>query len=608
MKKNIIFGVLVILTILSLHVQLQASGYLKYIMFSGDDLANQTDELVLLGDTQVASDGIFLTNDVNQTSGLYVNDPIVLGDIDSEKGFSTFYDFSIYKNTDDFGEGIAFVFSNHPELGDGQTNLGVGGLVSSIAFDLDFFSQTNDFAAPHVGTEPIIDGFVTENAGGVGLNLSLINRYQNTLRGNKSFDIFVWIDYQASLREVKFYVSNTPNKPEAFQSHYISEDFTHFDTPFYAGVTSSSTSNVMDIKLNEMYVDDLYNASSLDVSYYDYETDNVSPTTPNIRSLRTSVGLNFVMSGSTDNISEIVTYEYSIDGLTWIDDASVAITEASILLMRSVDRAGNRSSIIRYDIIEVQLDRQDVGSVFTQLYYLGEDYIIPTGQRNDDYIVMSWTLESGMPIVNANELTESTTLYAQTQKHTYSITYEAGEGTQSGNPEVHSILDDDVLLLPAERSGYAFTGWFADGEKIEYLSSNILDNISLVAQYEPLILPLIIYGFNGDIQTLSLETEYRFGSFDAIEVPTGYEFVGFYTEPFGQGERITEGTQIMNAETFTVFPYIRKINTDTYTSTQLLMPTSHAHDSGKTIHVAWILLPLLLTSTYLTIKRRGYKK
>ena len=604
MYKKIIFSLLAIFTITFLGIQLQANGFVKYIMFAGEQLVDHTDQLVLLGDTSIKSDGIYLIDDVDQTSGLYLNDQIVLSDSGINRGFSLNYSFTVYKNSINFGEGLAFVFStNYPTLGEGGSSYGIGGINNTIAFDIDFFSQDNDFGSPHLGVNPIIDGFFQTTSTGVGLELELIDIYDNALKGNRVFDLFVWLDYNAQTRMMSIYVSKNLTKPTLPVQYFISEDFAQLDMPVYPGVTSSSTSNVMDIKVNSMFVDDRYNTSSLDSTYYDYQSDNIAPSVPEVNTIRSSNDLTFIFGNSVDDLSGVRGYEYSLNQIDWIQANSIRISQATDLYIRAFDNADNRSEILHFEIIAITFDTQEVGSVYTQYFYIGESYEIPIGQRSADYIITSWTLQNGSIVNDINELATSQTLLGVAQKHTYTITYDSGLGTQEGNPSVHSILDEDVPLLPAKRSGYAFTGWYANGELIEVLGPNILDNIHLVATYEPLSLIYVIYGFDNRIQTLTLESDSRIGSFRAIYLPQGYEFVGLYTEPFGQGERITETTRINDVETFNIFPYIRRITEETSTSTQLNVALFEETSNVTSHTFIYAFLPLIFIPFIILIKR-----
>ncbi len=604
MIKKIIYSTIAVLLIISFTIQVHANKPVLYIAFSGNNLVEQTEELLLLGDTVINENGLMLTQDVNQTSGVFFNEAISLNDAVQTKGYSLFYNFTVFKQSDSLGEGIGFVFTNEtPVLGDGGESLGFGNIDQSISFELDFITNGDDFSSPHYGTLPTYDGAYIFGNRGVGLNLDLESTYDRANMGRRAFDLYVWMDYIYEERAMKLYVSTTPSRPLQPFNVSIRTDLEQIDKPVYPGVTTSNTEHAMGLRLNEMYVSDYYMDNGINTSAYDYATDHTNPSAPNVTAVGIGGNLSFTVSGSSDTESGIRGYEYSYDLVTWTEGTLIRSEQAETIYFRSFDRALNRSDVVSYETFVLSFDTNDIGPSYQLVLYVGQDFELSVGARNATFIITSWQLENGTPITNASQLTESVTVYAQSQKHTYDITYDVGDGNQEGNPTTHSILDDPFTLLPARQSGYAFLGWFLNDDRVETLSAEIPENITLEAKYEPLTLEYVIYGHGNQFQTLTLTTQFRFGSFSTVRVPTGYEFVGFYTEPFGQGERMTAGTIIKDVETFQAFPYIRAIESETSSHSMLGVPSTLI-DNPQTFNPL-VFIPFFMLGVLIFIVRRG---
>ena len=73
MIKKIIYSTIAALLIISFTIQVHANNPVLHIAFSGNNLVEQTEELLLLGDTVINENGLMLTQDVNQTSGVFFN-------------------------------------------------------------------------------------------------------------------------------------------------------------------------------------------------------------------------------------------------------------------------------------------------------------------------------------------------------------------------------------------------------------------------------------------------------------------------------------------------------------------------------------------------------
>lgn len=606
MKKIILFAFSVLfISSFTLHIQ---ANSITYIMFALDDATSQSDNITLFGDAKIENDTLILSDDLNQTSAMYVNEPIVMDPSDDIVGFTAHYSFEVTKISDLLGEGIVLSFTNDsPTLGTGGNNYGFGGVDNSIGIEIDFYSSANDFAAPHVNPSPIVDGQVAQNSSGLSLDLALLSYYRDADMNRTAFKLYVWIDYFKSDNHFYFYVSADYFKPEEYSILNIDSSHEHFNSPVYAGVTTSTTTNAMGLALNGMYVQNEYVEGGLDPISNNYVGDIQAPTVPNVDINENAGGLFVAPNGSTDNVSGIKTYEYSYDLITWTEAVSFSVTEETMFHVRAVDYAGNNSDYVSFESFFVTFDYRELGNPSTSLFYIGYDLELTRGIYNDTYILRDWTLEDGTSISNIQELDSTTTLYAVNERHLFDVTY-TSDGSIPDNPLQYSTLETPITLLPSELSGYQFIGWYVDDTLFTSLNEQLSDDISLVALFEPLTLTMTIIDFSDSIIEYTLTTEGTFGSFTALQLPDGYEFLGLYTEPFGQGTRITQDTYIDNAETFKVYPYIRSVNQGETSSTGITLSILGTTISDQSSTLTWvpIILTFLITSLFLIIDvKRG---
>lgn len=138
----------------------------------------------------------------------------------------------------------------------------------------------------------------------------------------------------------------------------------------------------------------------------------------------------------------------------------------------------------------------------------------------------------------------------------YTADIDAGKGvTVSGNAASYHY-GDTVTLRASVAEGYSFVGWYKDGilvsESLTY-SFDITDFVTLSA---------VSRGDEFIIYTPDTSVRVEYGSDYTLEFgeKTGYAFVGYYTQPDGEGTRLTDehGRSIApygTLENTTVYPY-----------------------------------------------------
>ena len=150
---------------------------------------------------------------------------------------------------------------------------------------------------------------------------------------------------------------------------------------------------------------------------------------------------------------------------------------------------------------------------------------------------------------------EDHTLYA---KWTVQVTFDS-QGGESVAPKMVTVgkpYGDKVIV---EREGHTFLGWYTEQENGQKIGeSDIVVAIAdhtLYAQWEALTYTISFEGqFEGiDLpQTMTRLFGTEYGELPELSHSTA-TFAGWYTEPFGDGEKITETSLIAKAEDHTLY-------------------------------------------------------
>lgn len=101
------------------------------------------------------------------------------------------------------------------------------------------------------------------------------------------------------------------------------------------------------------------------------------------------------------------------------------------------------------------------------------------------YTFVGWYKADDTPVENGVwEIADDVTLEAKWQAKTYTITYDAGDGTASATTQ-KVTFNSEVRLATATRKGFKFLGWYtADGEPVKNGAWEIADNVTLEAKWE----------------------------------------------------------------------------------------------------------------------------
>ena len=168
------------------------------------------------------------------------------------------------------------------------------------------------------------------------------------------------------------------------------------------------------------------------------------------------------------------------------------------------------------------------------------------------YKLAGWTLDSNTYSVNytvsntmINKYSPSVTVKAKWSVVTYSITYNLGGGSVSGNPTSYNINTATFTLKNPTRTGYNFKGWTGTGltsaNSSVTISKGSTGNRTYNANWsaKPVY---ITYNANGGTGTMSKTTCYYGQNCTAASNKfkyTGKDFVGWYANKNGTGSAYT---------------------------------------------------------------------
>ena len=166
------------------------------------------------------------------------------------------------------------------------------------------------------------------------------------------------------------------------------------------------------------------------------------------------------------------------------------------------------------------------------------------------YYMSGWTLNGNA--IRGNQISMPAgggTLQAQFLPFIYPITFVHKDFIES----IDAAYESDVTLPASNVTGYAFLGWQLGDEFVETLQVP-LRGATLTAIYEPFSSRQTIVT---PLQTITLihTTDQPFNG-PSLTTPDPLIFRGYYTEPFGLGDRLTADSISENGLLTRAYPYI----------------------------------------------------
>jgi hypothetical protein len=603
--RKILYTTLLLYIVAFFGIQSYANAT-QYITLANPSVFLAKDDWQTLGTANLSTEAVLVSGQ-NAVGGLFTKETYSIAGA-SNKGFNSYFKLTHVRETGSpsspiLSEGMVVVFARDPqEIGSGGDGKGYRGMDRSVGIEVDLISQSNDFATMHIHDQILVNGInpTVHN----GLNLLT----QTLLK-----QVHIWIDYSDFLNLVFVYVNSEPVKPSVptgtLQALAIKN---FFDTPFHIGVTSS-TATEQTVTLNEVYFSSTYTLEGIKPLSFNYVTDKTPPTEPAFTITRSSNLYNVSIGGSTDAVSGVSHYEYSFNQITWerFIPGTVSFSSPGLLYARSIDRAGNVSETSRQQFFEVEFQYGVIKANERGLYYLGQDLSLPLNVSNATEYISEWKIRNTDTVVtNINALTGPTILVGQVSRHLFNISYDLDGGTGTNLPTSYSILSQTLTLPTPTKIGYAFTGFYNDQTLINVLDSSLDKDLILEARYAPLVANVEIYDYNNNVLNVLITTAAAIRTIPPIDVPDGFTFIGYFTEPFGQGVRIDTNTFVANAHAFKIYPHIVPNETQTSSSlpqTLSLQSVGVVEVSPKQFNYVWLIIPVLIVLPIWYVKR-GVKR
>lgn len=161
----------------------------------------------------------------------------------------------------------------------------------------------------------------------------------------------------------------------------------------------------------------------------------------------------------------------------------------------------------------------------------------------DGYTFDGWYNDNGMQVKPEDEVTASHTLYAHWKASTYTVTFEANEGTVEPKPQTVIYGSTYGKLPTLTRDGYTFEGWFTaqnGGTKVMADTKvTTAENHTLYAHWTQNIYD-VRFDANGGKEAYEPK-KVRYGDtykeFPPEPTRIGYEFAGWFTEKDGGNDK-----------------------------------------------------------------------
>ena len=201
----------------------------------------------------------------------------------------------------------------------------------------------------------------------------------------------------------------------------------------------------------------------------------------------------------------------------------------------------------------------EVTSVLT-VTYDGTYGTLPTPNRLG-YTFKGWYTDKtgGTQIISTSKvsITDSQKLYARWENRTFTINFNANEGTVDTTSKTVTFDSEYGALPTPTRTGYTFVGWFTDktgGTQI--LSDAIVKTASeqtLYARWSNKTYTVNFEANGGQVDTTSKQVVFD-KTYETLPTPTktGYTFAGWYTDKT-VGTKITSDTKVAITDTQTLY-------------------------------------------------------
>ena len=126
---------------------------------------------------------------------------------------------------------------------------------------------------------------------------------------------------------------------------------------------------------------------------------------------------------------------------------------------------------------------------------------------------------------------------ANWQANTYTVTYDVNGGNSIGKTSEEIVFDEVLTLINPTRTGYTFSGWYSGNTLYESGVWKTAKDVDLVARWTPNNYTITKENGSGaGTSVVTYDDNYNLGT----SSKDGYEFVGWYTEMYGQGTQYAD--------------------------------------------------------------------
>ena len=207
----------------------------------------------------------------------------------------------------------------------------------------------------------------------------------------------------------------------------------------------------------------------------------------------------------------------------------------------------------------------DYSAVLTSSNSLGVSSYIPT---REGYDFTGWKLYNEDVTAVTFNTSSIVEINATWKAKEYNITYldEGGVEFSGDASELTSSIYTygSQLTLPTNltKAGYTFAGWYLDSSCTQAITTIMEDSIgdlTVYAKWSANKLTITYAGMENAIFTTTSKNTFNYNSNEVITFPTayknGYEFIGWFTEPSGQGEELPYLSTSEYSDNVTVYAY-----------------------------------------------------
>lgn len=166
-----------------------------------------------------------------------------------------------------------------------------------------------------------------------------------------------------------------------------------------------------------------------------------------------------------------------------------------------------------YDVI-FNSNGGDTITASTATYDAAFEFTVPV--RNG-YTFSGWKTEGGTKLTDSTgksigvwNIAADTTLYADWSATEYSVVYNNMDGATNSNPIKYTVEDDTITLADAEKTGYAFLGWYSDSSmtsEVKQIDTSAAVNVELWAKWEVIEYTATFRNSDGVVDTVKFTVE-----------------------------------------------------------------------------------------------------